>query len=587
MIARIEKCSFFLCVALLLASGCASVDPVSETEDADQVRDGSGNLDAGSDDTGQDDSTDTGTDDFGGDGGSADQTGDPGTEDTGEDDAGDTESTPEDQTEGDAQGDLADGQDLGDATASDTANDDAQDQTSDVGTDTPPDTTPDSTPDTDPDTQSDVATDTGDGLCESNADCAGATPVCALVRQANGYVGRCQARVGAGEAGAICLVDANCESDHCLWGFCAGLCASSDDCGLEECRDLVLTVDNQGTEDNTDDDETQTVKLCLPLGGSLTPCDTQADCTNFEVCDIYGDSVLGFEERCQPPHVPAIPVDDVGSCSGTGRFECTTADCIAGTFCFWACNEDTDCDEGQECEFFRYTQDGASGNTASCRLPCESDGDCSDEATCDFGEDQDTPNELVQVCRPEIGSGESGASCIEGTDCRTGLCSDSGECVGPCNPETDDGCASGTTCYVDAFWLVFDQDTVSTADDQYDALNTCYADRGSDDSCVTALDCPTGEYCQPLPNADASALRLACRSGVGTKRGGAGCTTDDECLSGSCNEDRCLETCTVVDEGTLCKNTTSCIRQSWDWDVFGTPDDDNDNIQQDLWTCQP
>lgn len=432
--------------------------------------------------------------------------------------------------------------------------------------------------DADLDVEPDIAPSFDEPECLSDADCLdGAKPVCSLVAGSYGYTNRCIAGVGSGDGGSTCFGSSGglqCETGHCLFGsYCQSPCQSDDDCTDAECRTTTLTVDDRGTPLDVDDDLTQSFDLCLPVGtGSLEPCDERSDCPVLQACGIHDDALLGLETRCRGLNL-------VGEREGTCDigFECSSSNCIGGSFCHWACHEDLDC-ALEECFTINLRNEtGDSETFRTCVPTCVTDDDCDSAEYCSWFQDVEPENELIYICddRVSSGSGTSGADCATNNDCSSNVCLTSGICLGACDTETDDGCATDTFCYEDSFFINFDP---GTPDDETDnallGMDTCFPDLGSWAPCTSDATCAAEEYCDIRSNGDVTAVASRCVTAEGVGSAGSVCEEHIDCASGDCDDGRCFGLCTPGSEE--CAEGSTCQRQAFRIDFFGDDDTSND-----------
>ncbi len=430
----------------------------------------------------------------------------------------------------------------------------------------------------DPDVEPDIAPTFDEPECLSDADCLDpGTPVCSLVAGTYGYTNRCIARVGAGDGGSPCFglsPGLMCETGHCLFGsYCQAPCLTSDDCAEGECRALTLTVDDRGTPLDVDDDVTQSFDLCIPVGtGSLAPCDQRSDCPPLQACGIHDDALLGLQTRCRGLNLLG---EREGFCDI--GFECSSSNCIGGSFCHWPCHSDSDC---SLTDCFPVNLENATGHAEtfrSCIPPCVTNDDCDSGEFCSWFQDVEPENELIYLCGDQVssGSGLSGAECSTNNDCISNLCLTSGVCLGACNVEDNAGCATDTFCYEDSFFISFDPDTPEDAtDDALLGMNTCSADRGSWDLCTADVGCGAGEFCEIRPNGDVTAVASRCVTAEGDSPAGSFCDVDEDCASGDCDANRCFGLCTLGSEE--CADGSSCQRSPFRIDFFADEDSSND-----------
>lgn len=100
------------------------------------------------------------------------------------------------------------------------------------------------------------------------------------------------------------------------------------------------------------------------------------------------------------------------------------------------------------------------------------------------------------------------------------------------------------------------------------------ADSVCTSTCCTSADCPSGFVCFGPGTGGNYCIssQLAKRGTLGAKKPGEACTTNGECRSGVCANDKCLDLCCSVDD---CFNNTTCRVKS-----ISTPPPAREN-----WVC--
>ena len=545
-------------VALLL-TGCASVDPSGE--DDTPVRDT---------DQGQSVETDRGdgTDDLPADGASLLDA----SEDTPTDDPIASDGTPNGDVVNDAPSE----------TDPDTGSNDARDT---------PDVDDPQTSDGNDLVAADLAPDGSPQPCRADRDCVGAATTCVLETREDTLEAFCREPVGGRGPGGTCSLDAQCASRRCLFeDFCLGPCVDNTDCPEvgQTCGQLPWLLDDGGTIDDLSDDVTAVASVCLPALGTLTRCLNMSDClVGTETCGLTFDGGLGVERRCMP-RVGGL--QDETCSQGT---DCQTGACLAGGFCYWACDSDADCGAERDCTPINFGVAGDSAVAPGCVPTCRSSGDCAVAEVCAPLLDDDTPYTLVQLCTAARGTTEnrdSGALCTSDNQCRSGDCFDFGgtdgrRCLAPCDFDAQLGCAAGTRCYADKISVPFDHDTPEDlSDDTSFAFSSCLPDFGSYSECARDSDCPSGETCVATTTDQTNTTIVPrCIDAIGIGQHGASCTLDSDCASGFCRgATQCIGVCTDVSDcapGSSCRDTIFILNER-------DPDDPDDDVEASATICR-
>ncbi|OIP30664.1 MAG: hypothetical protein AUK47_24565 [Deltaproteobacteria bacterium CG2_30_63_29] len=258
------------------------------------------------------------------------------------------------------------------------------------------------------------------------------------------------------------------------------------------------------------------------------------------------DCVLGTD--CQSSHCVETPDSSGAVCSSCSL----DVDCFQPGTCSWddttgyyGCKPTTLSGLGTICTAADECDSGFCATTGAatvCSL-CAQSSDCGLQQQCG-------PSPLGYLVCSGTGalgaSCNSGAECVAGTFCNSGICSECG---------TDVDCLGGGTCmdgtasvgfYVCAGGL----GDLCAADSEC-GLGHCYtggSNTGVCSSCKLASDCGLQQTC----TYDASLAYAVCE---GTGPLGAACQTDDQCVSGVyCNSGICSECAVNADctDGGLC-----------------------------------
>lgn len=241
------------------------------------------------------------------------------------------------------------------------------------------------------------------------------------------------------------------------------------------------------------------------------------------------------------------------------------------------CSGDAECDSNLCVDRVAATPNlyAAAGNSSFCAQTCCSSGDCPAGDVC-FATAAGTnycvnPAWLGDRTTPGP-SGRGGASCGDGSACRSGLCV-GGLCADTCCSTSSTGqCASGSVCAFDyfpgprGFDTHFGANCVPAPDGGKDysgaqlcsansdcVSNLCLEDAASsamhcNDACRNSLDCTSGFSCTYiLPNAGQSDTVAACFPAAGTIAVGQPCTMGGTttCANDLCVGTTCTDPCFV------------------------------------------
>lgn len=436
--------------------------------------------------------------------------------------------------------------------------------------------------------------------CAANQICYGLTydTTTSLVFEAQGPIGVCFApqsnRRGLREpcqrtaTGNNCQPNLQCVPESATLSLCRAYCnpLASGGCPMGE-KCIPFVGDFAGRE----------FGVCMADNGFGARCKGDAVCRAGLSCQPYDDpsqfdrvgTVCQFNVGAGGPAAPCAPqLEADGGVTSADR-ACKSGKCVSDPisvptnpyFCLGACATNADCGDAGVCdaEFLVSTAYGTLGNVNGCRPRCGQEQDCAGYGAgigCKARVIGTASSSIFQTtCGPTSVTAGVGVRCFSNSDCRSGFCrlSDSrgvqreGVCAVPCTDDsTCDVNGAGLKCSSTAVLMHPGYDAVPvSADDQFLAVSLCAgAPCTTDDSCRT--DGGTWQ-CAVTPTADSplSTVELRCQPPTaGLLRGGAACTRDSECASGTCGFLRppsvgtfraCFEPC---DGTTACPSGTTC-----------------------------
>ncbi|MBM4372808.1 MAG: hypothetical protein FJ098_14235, partial [Deltaproteobacteria bacterium] len=420
-----------------------------------------------------------------------------------------------------------------------------------------------------------------------------------------------------------CSGDGECDDgDVCTFDGCVdGICQNTPSADPFCCNDV----------DDCDDGDDSTVDHCIDSQCSWTNCVSDIDCEDNNPCSgqscqagvcvftvvesadcacITNADCVGKGGACSlvntgPTSVATYCVNVAGP--KMGGVECEeNGDCYTGLcmglssgedLCFQGCEADNECAPGMMCATIVWGMGTANEKEIPACLPapafCTGDGSCPEGEICRPTENPNQPDTILLVCAaPASGTKTAGAVCAADADCQSNICvqvigKGQSICWSPCVATTD--CAPGLTCYPNLLYFLFDQETEGTADDVQYSVGSCMPNLGSYAPCQGDTGCPAGEFCYPGNNQTATALEPRClKSWGGSNPAGQTCNTDGQCLSSACisaPNGFCLGLCTSSAGcygGTTCQNYPTFVV-----DDKGTPDDDTDDVLDDVDLCLP
>lgn len=404
--------------------------------------------------------------------------------------------------------------------------------------------------------------------CRSDGDCESGGGTCQLLvdpRNPTRLITGCLPPRGNGRLAEPCRIDGDCASGLCLGTYCFTACGAASDCrsGMA-CRAIPVQVDQ--------------------VQSAISGCAPARPCTSSRQC-------LAADEACAPQPIESglqlLCTPGRGKPTGAG---CSTGtDCQSGLcgdrgLCVGGCSVDADCPRAPlgEPELCRPGLVRAADRSATLNIcqvampPCQRDGDCKLSLTsCRPYQSLDDATRITPGCGAVVNLAKAapGAACAADGDCASGRCQKTAPrvCFGICKLDGD--CAGGRRCYPDFAWhLTSGIEGQPTA--TYDATSSCAPDVGSRRACAgdgSAADCPMGELCVAMPDAQQIGWVKRCQKALGTKTAGSTCADDTECQSGRCqlpaggSIKRCIGPCSttgpaVCGGGSVCRTGSLEVR---------------------------
>ncbi|MCS6912261.1 MAG: hypothetical protein NZ890_03385 [Myxococcota bacterium] len=397
--------------------------------------------------------------------------------------------------------------------------------------------------------------------CQRDRDCADTGGACSITTDPldpTRLITACTMPRGRARAGGPCRQDEDCPSGLCLSTYCFAACVNATDCrpGFACRAESYVLGDTQGS-----------IKTCTPA----RMCTTRFSCpAPDETCAPQPDAAgTGLALVC----TPGLGAQTGEACRHGG--DCMSGICLVPGLCAGGCNADGDCPRGPQgqvelCRPARLEVAGVEGTVKVCQIPppaCQRDADCSQPGhICRPYLSLDNPLLIRPGCgpAPNPGQGQTGAPCNLSAECRSNYCMRSTSppvCYGICRSDAD--CPAGQRCYAESVHFLT-SGTSGTISATYDATSACAPNVGSRRPCSgdgSAMDCPAGEVCVPVPDAQQVAWAKRCLRPVGPGRGGATCADNKECQSGRCTliggTRRCVGLC-AVGGAAVCAPGTSC-----------------------------
>ncbi len=347
----------------------------------------------------------------------------------------------------------------------------------------------------------------GDGISECQGDCAPADGTI--------YPGNTEACDGKDNDCNVFTVE-NCDvSDPCNWPSGADVCAADLMC--------ACIVNNRGACSDT--------YVCTSF------------CNTSQTTLLTGQGLIG--DGCQPGQACYYDLLYTANVHGCAVVDQALGNKYGGS----ACSSGTECRSGK-CVRVR-------GNVSYCLDYCGSDAYCPASGTvCELWRASDN---MDGICWPQGTNTKAvGEACLLDSECNHDFCANVGGsryCTEPCC--TDSDCGSGYSCGLTG-------DQISTT------YVTVPPDAGS---CTSDAQCPSGMMCFTTDNkcawrlSETSPMCVKDEVGQGTRRAGAACSSNSQCISNFCERSLgvCVETCC---NDTTCPEGLSCDLQL----VQTTPD---------------
>lgn len=329
--------------------------------------------------------------------------------------------------------------------------------------------------------------------CYRNNDCAGTKGGACILYQPDPNTAKtvCADVVGTALPGESCVLHGQCLTGLCLGlttgNVCFGGCLSNQDChGQSVCSTLSLTLENG---------QVQEIAACVIPPAT---CTGDAGCTGGKVCSAVSGALPGtIDLACWTASATGTkgPGDRC-----TLDSECKSDTCMgvpelgSDKFCWSACVSDGDClhTPGLKCYpnrlyyVFDYGTATFADDTffglAAC-LPdigsykaCVKDSQCTSPEAC-YPYNNQTNTQFQPRCSKWTGGGTkmAGASCFNGSECRSKVCIEFSAldkyCFGVC---TSGDCVSAfTTCQNYGDFLIEDWGDMDESNDITAPLSVC------------------------------------------------------------------------------------------------------------------
>ncbi|PIN68549.1 hypothetical protein COV93_09035 [Candidatus Woesearchaeota archaeon CG11_big_fil_rev_8_21_14_0_20_43_8] len=326
----------------------------------------------------------------------------------------------------------------------------------------------------------------------------------------------------------VCTKDSDCLSDNCQDGVCVGdlpLCTSDSDCTIGKCKSGECIVncvsDSQCLDGNCVNNECET-----PTG-----CTTSADCLQG-ICQsgtCVPDTKCTYDYECAS-----------GVCQGG---DCLTAQCLQDSDCLiglcknYQCIMDNTCLIDNDCKESNICENGLCKPITS--IGCTFDTEC-----------------LSGVCTDGHCAGDM-PDCVSDYDCLIGTCK-SGSCVVSCTSDNEclDGecvnnqCELRTDCTLDGDCL----DGICK-NGQCVTYNGCTLDS----DCLSDV-CLNGQCLPPMTNIctkNSDCLSGQCKNGLCVPMTNIECLTDSDCVeSHNCENGLCVGLPLITEQ---CTSNSQCL----------------------------
>lgn len=351
-------------------------------------------------------------------------------------------------------------------------------------------------------------------------------------------------------SGAACVTDAQCQSGHCVDGFCCDAACTGT------CDACSAAKKGQGLDGS-----------CGPIASGSDPddecaaepassCGKTGVCNGQSACQLYMSGTTCALVSCSGGVLQnADTCDGAGVCVDGGSMSCGAYQCDpAGAACLSGCAADSDCAAGSYCgAASQCVGKNVDGAACSASNQCASghcvDGVCCDSAcsgACEACSGAKKGQGFDGTCGPVVSGNDPDDDCAAepSSSCgRTGACNGAGACqLYP----------SGQTCALASCSGGVQQnaDTCNGSGVCVDGGSVaCGAYQCGGAACLTVCaadtDCAAGNYCN------------AAAQCVPTIPDGGACSSSNQCASGSCADGVCCnsacsgacEACTAAKKG--------------------------------------
>ncbi|MGC9043132.1 MAG: hypothetical protein ACP5KG_04675 [Myxococcota bacterium] len=242
---------------------------------------------------------------------------------------------------------------------------------------------------------------------------------------------------GASKPGEQCQASFSCTTNLCLRvGYCSGACDTvGSDCDYNKAGNYTWKCLPQPLSEGYE--SVNQLNFCIPLAGSGKECNGDKDCSNGEVCKMFGFDAINNKiySYCSAPTEKGAGFG--GDCTVCNTDEachegciekpCANDLCLNNGKCSSLCKSNADCPAGYAC-YESYLGSGVLYQGICIPMTDLLCVPCFDDAYCNSGNpdynNPNPPNRCVKV--PDTGNDMF---------CLTG-----------CNPQEQDACPTGFTC---------------------------------------------------------------------------------------------------------------------------------------------
>ncbi|MCX7943059.1 MAG: hypothetical protein N2746_00925 [Deltaproteobacteria bacterium] len=242
---------------------------------------------------------------------------------------------------------------------------------------------------------------------------------------------------GASKPGQQCKASFSCSTNLCLRvGYCSGTCDNvGTNCDYGNAGNYTWKCMPQPLSEGYE--TVNQTNLCIPISGSGKECSGDKDCSNGEVCKMFGFDAKGGKvySYCSAPTQGGsgfngeckVCSSDEACYEGCVEKPCETDLCLNNGRCSSLCKTNTDCPSGYACyeSWLGLGQLYQGICIPMTELLCSP---CFEDAYCNSGnENYNNPNPPNRCVAVPDGSEDK-------------------YCLASCNPQDPNACPTGFTC---------------------------------------------------------------------------------------------------------------------------------------------